>query len=273
MSLPIRIISPLSILLAFFALLVFFALSSPIHAATIIPLTNIQSGDLIRGQTYSSVYYYGADGFRYVFPNDKTYFTWYSNFNSVKWLSDTDLAKIQIGGNVTYKPGVKMLKINSDPKVYAVARGGTLRAIGSETVAASVYGNNWNKQIDDVPDGFFSNYKMGSEIELASQYSVNGEKLDALNINTDKNLKAATIISIEKTGYELPTTTITSGTAVRFINTSNINQSATEWDSLWGSGTLKPGESFTRYFSTLGKWTFYSKYTPKEVMTGTLIVK
>lgn len=245
----------------------------PTYAATLVPLANIQSGDLIRGQTYSSVYYYGADGMRYVFPNDKTYFTWYQNFNSVIWLSDNDLAKVQIGGNVTYKPGVKMLKINSDPKTYAVARGGTLRAIESEAIAKSLYGNNWNKMIDDVPDGFFSNYKKGGIIDLASQYSVSGEKADAESINRDKNLQAATVISIKQTGYEAPTTTISSGTAVRFTNTSSINHSATEWDSLWGSGTLKPGESFTRYFIEKGKWTFYSKYAPKEVMTGTLIVQ
>ena len=58
----------------------------PVSAATI-PLANIQAGDLIRGQSFPAVYYYGRDGFRYVFPNDKAYFTWYSNFDSVKWLT------------------------------------------------------------------------------------------------------------------------------------------------------------------------------------------
>src|SRR5690349_3043752 len=69
--------------------------------------SSVNSGDLVRGQTYSAVYYIGADGLRYVFPNQKTYDTWYSNFNTVKFISDADLAKIQIGGNVTYKPGVR----------------------------------------------------------------------------------------------------------------------------------------------------------------------
>jgi plastocyanin len=257
---------------SFLALSVILALLAvPAYAA--VPVSSLQSGDLIRSQTYSSVYYYGADGFRYVFPNDKTYFTWYSNFDNVKWISDNDLATIQIKGNVTYKPGVKMIKINSDPKVYAVAGGGILRAINSELVAKELYGANWNKQIDDVPDGFFSNYKIGSKIELVSQYSSKAEKADAIDINSDKNLKAAKIISISNTGYEPPTATIESGTAVRFINNSNINQSATEWDSVWGTGTLKPGEHFTRYFVEKGTWNYYSKYVSKSVMGGAIIVK
>lgn len=248
-------------------------LPSSASAASSVPVSSIQSGDLIRGQTFSSVYFYGADGLRYVFPNDKTYFTWYQNFNNVKWLSDKDLASIQIGGNVTYKPGVKMIKINSDPKVYAVAGGGTLRPIDSETVATDLYGKNWNKMIDDVPDGFFSNYTIGSRVELASQFSVSGEKASASTINLDKKLKAATVVSISTSDYVPPTITIDSGTAVRFVNTSNMNHSATEWDGIWGSGTLKPGEHFTRYYSEKGTWTYYSMYAPKTVMTGSIIVK
>lgn len=256
-----------------FAFLFFLFLALPSSAATI-PLNSLQSGDLIRGQTYNAVYYYGADGLRYVFPNDKTYFTWYSNFNTIKWLSDADLAKIQIGGNVTYKPGVKLLKINSDPKVYAVGIGGTLRQIGSEAVAKSLYGNDWNKKVDDLSDGFFANYKKGGLIELSSQFSVNSEQKEAVDINMDKRLKPPTVISIEQKGYNPPTVTIPVGTAMRWVNNADINQSASEWDGLWGSGTLKPAETFTRYFGPeTGTWTYYSKYTPKEVMTGALIVK
>src|SRR3989338_2938836 len=85
----------------------FGAHGTPVKAA-ITPLAYINSGDLIRGESFAAVYYMGEDGFRYVFPNDKTYFTWYENFDSVKWLSDTDMGTIQIGGNVTYRPGVKM---------------------------------------------------------------------------------------------------------------------------------------------------------------------
>ena len=117
--------------------------ASQVHAATT-SLTSLHSGDLMRGTSFSAVYYYGVDGFRYVFPNDKTYFTWYANFDSVKMISDADLGTIQIGGNVTYKPGSRMVKINSDPKTYAVDENGTLRWVTSETVAVAMFGSNWN---------------------------------------------------------------------------------------------------------------------------------
>ena len=42
----------------------------------------VSSGDLVKG-SLSAVYYIGSDGKRYVFTNDKAYFTWYSDFSSV----------------------------------------------------------------------------------------------------------------------------------------------------------------------------------------------
>jgi len=256
------------------AFLVTFAtlFSFPAHALTLAE-SELEAGDLIRGETYSAVYYFGDDGLRYVFPNDTTYFTWYENFDDVKWISDATLATIQIGGNVTYKPGVKMLKINSDPTVYAVAGGGELRAIDSEEIAIELYGSLWNQQIDDVPDGFFGNYEIGSRIELASQYSPDAESADAFSIAADKGLEAYTLVEITDQGYGSPTITIASGTAVRFLNTTNENHSATEWDRVWGSGTMSPGDHFTRYFNEAGTWHYYSIYGDRDVFEGAVIVE
>jgi hypothetical protein len=112
----------------------------------------------------AAVYYYGADGKRYVFPNAHTYFTWYEDFSGVRIVSGTQLASIPIGGNVTYRPGTRLVKITSDPKVYAVEPGGILRPIDSEAVAQGLYGDNWNKIIDDVPDAYFFNYQIGAPL-------------------------------------------------------------------------------------------------------------
>ena len=247
-----------------------------IHSAdaATIPISQLKSGDLIRGASFSSVYYFGEDGFRYVFPNDKIYFTWYADFSKVKWISDTDMTKIQIGGNVTYRPGSKMIKINSDPNVYAISKNGTLRTIASETVAKELYGTTWNKQIDDLPDGFFSNYKKGSVIEFPSQYSISSEKSDVTTINEDKSLKEASVVHISKDGYVDPTIYVKSGTAVRWINDDTKDHTASEWDGIWGTGTLKTGETFTRYFLEKGTWMYYSKYDqPKTKMNGAIIVQ
>ncbi len=147
------------------------------------------SGSLIKG-SLAAVYYCGGDGKRYVFTNDKAYFTWYSDFSGVMKISDADLASVQIGGNVTYRPGVKMIKIQSDPKVYAISKGGTLRPIASEAVASGLYGSTWNKQIDDVSDAFFTNYSMGSALNAASDYNKANEMSGSQTINQDKNLSS-----------------------------------------------------------------------------------
>jgi len=126
--------------------------------------TNCVSGTLIKSKTLSAVYYCGADGKRYVFVNDKAYFSWYMDFSGVQIVSDATLASITIGGNITYRPGTRMIKIQSDPKTYVVARGGVLRWVQTEAAATRLYGGNWNKQIDDVSDSFFVNYKVGTPI-------------------------------------------------------------------------------------------------------------
>jgi hypothetical protein len=126
------------------------------------------AGTLIKGPSLPAVYYCGANGKRYVFPNEHTFHTWFEDFSTVTTLTDAELAAIPLGGNVTYKPGVRMVKIQTDPKVYAIARGGLLRWVQTEAVAAALYGADWNRKIDDVSDAFFVNYTMGDPISEAS---------------------------------------------------------------------------------------------------------
>lgn len=120
-------------------------------------------GDLLKASG-PAVYYYAGDGKRYVFPNEKTYFSWYNDFSSVKTISDAELASITIGGNVTIRPGTKLVKIQTDPKVYAVTKCGTLHWIESETIAKNLYGDAWATRVVDVPDAFFVNYSIGSSV-------------------------------------------------------------------------------------------------------------
>jgi plastocyanin len=231
----------------------------------------INSGDLVRGQSFSAVYYVGEDGFRYVFPNDKAYFTWYSNFNSVKVITDAQLSKIQIGGNITYKPGVKMVKINTDPKTYAVDAGGTLRHVGSEAVAVALYGSNWNTKIDDIADGFFPNYTIGEPIVSASSYSPTAVVAAVSDINDDKSLMPSVDFVITDDGFESIELEVEVGQGVRFINEGDENHTATADNLSWGTGTLKPGDSFIRKFNTEGTFTFFDSYDSTN--TGAIYVE
>lgn len=168
------------------ALLVFAIIFAVLPAQNAFAVS-ITFGDLIKASA-SAVYYYGLDGKRYVFPNEKTYKTWYSDFSTVKTITDEELANIQIGGNVTYRPGVKMVKIQTDPKVYVVSKGGVLRWVKTEIIASIIYGVDWSAKIDDAPDAFFTNYTVGSEIALASDYSISSEINSSLSINSDKRI-------------------------------------------------------------------------------------
>jgi len=122
------------------------------------------SNSLIKGVSSDAVYYCGIDGKRYAFPNEHVYFSWYADFAGVTTVSDETLASIPLGGVVTYRPGRRMVKITSDPKVYVVAPGGVLRAIPSENAAVSLYGPKWNTFIDDIPDSFWVTYHIGDPI-------------------------------------------------------------------------------------------------------------
>lgn len=121
------------------------------------------AGTVFKG-TEDTVYYCARDGYRYVFPHRKVYMSWFKDFSHVIPLSDATVGKIQIGGNVTYKPGSRLIKTVTDPKVYAVSRGGTLRHVKDEGVAERIYGTDWAKKVDDISDAFFADYSVGEQI-------------------------------------------------------------------------------------------------------------
>jgi hypothetical protein len=129
----------------------------------------------IRGTSTDTVYWYANDGKRYVFPNTTTFYSWFPNFNTVQTISDSELYSIAIGGNVTMRPGANLIKVTTDPKTYAVSRGGVLRWVTSEYLASQLFGANWNTKVVDVPDAYFTNYTVGSAIYNVSDFNVANE--------------------------------------------------------------------------------------------------
>jgi hypothetical protein len=116
-----------------------------------------------------AVYYVSSDGKRHAFPNERAYFTWYADFNNVYELDS--LSTFFLGTNVTYRPGIRLVKFTTLDRVYAVGRNGLLRWITSETAARALYGPQWNRQIDDISDAFYTNYRFGADINSASDFS------------------------------------------------------------------------------------------------------
>lgn len=157
------------------------------------------SGSLIKAS--GPAVYYVWDGKRYVFPNEHIYFSWYDNFDQVDTVSDGELASFLIGGNVTYRPGSKLVKIQTDPKVYAVSAGGELHWITSEEVATTLYGPNWSKNVHDVSDAYFLDYRQGNPVAVPQDFDVTAQ-LATVGIFEDLTARSAPVSNEpKKTDY------------------------------------------------------------------------
>ncbi len=123
----------------------------------------LRENDLIKGAG-PAVYWYKG-GKRYAFPNLDTYHSWYGNdFSKVLRVPDTQLGTIVLGGNVKMKEGVYMIKIQSDPKTYAVEANGVLRWIPTEERARALYGAAWATRVRDVDVSLFTDYTIGDPL-------------------------------------------------------------------------------------------------------------
>lgn len=144
----------------------------------VLPVSAASAGDLIKlacpagagaDDACRAVYYIGEDGKKYVFPNQKVYMTWYSNFDDVETVSSTEFLSYPDGGAVAYRPGAKMIKQPgaSLPTVYVVGPfedgKATLWPIASEAAAKEIFGANWNKMIDDLSSFFWGSYSIQDE--------------------------------------------------------------------------------------------------------------
>ncbi|MBI4281116.1 hypothetical protein HY628_02885 [Candidatus Uhrbacteria bacterium] len=264
------------------------ALFIPGHYAVSDQAGNVQlePGDLIKlpddrnpaTTVDTAVYYYGVDGLRYVFPNSKTYFTWYADFNNVKEVNLAQLGTIGIGGNVTYRPGVRMVKVESDPKVYAVERGGERKAVPSEAVAAALYGANWNKMIDDVPDSFFTNYFDGAALAADTTWRATEATAATTSIAADKVMVAPQEVILAPDGSFSPASvTVARLRTVRFTNNtgatarvaSNPHPTHTDLPG-FDSANVPAGLNYVYRFSQAGTFTFHNHAVPSK--TGTVTV-
>ena len=126
--------------------------------------SSVANYSLVKSPNSSAVYYIGDDRKRHAFPTEGVFKSWFGNFDSVQTISTAKLASFQLGENVKYRPGQRMVKLQSDPKVYAVDRNGTLRWVTDATVARDMYGVSWSVTIDDISDSMFVDYEVGEPL-------------------------------------------------------------------------------------------------------------
>jgi hypothetical protein len=155
-----------------------------------IPASPPSFGELVKSPASSAVYYKAQDGKRYVFPNAKTYATWFPDFAKVKTITIAQLASLPIGGTVTYRPGTRLLKLQTRSEVYAVSKNGVLRHLASEEVAREIFGSQWRTLVDDLPEAFFAGYRVGPVIVNSADYAALAERTSSPNIDIDRNLQS-----------------------------------------------------------------------------------
>ena len=114
-----------------------------VEPITAIPLTFVDQGFLIKieddgdaSTTHDqALYILGADEQRHTFFNETIFFSWFNNFDDVLEIPAEQMASYPLGANVPVRSGTHLVKIESDPKVYAVENEGTLRWITTETIS------------------------------------------------------------------------------------------------------------------------------------------
>jgi hypothetical protein len=134
----------------------------------------IATQQVIKSTYGTALYWFGKDQKKHLFPNTATFYTWFSDMKNVKKVSATVLNKIPTGGNVTYRPGAKLVKFPNDKAVYAVSRYGVLHPLANPTVANALY-PNWTKQLHTLSATMKNDYTIGSTIVNAWDFNVSNE--------------------------------------------------------------------------------------------------
>lgn len=127
----------------------------------------VDVGDLIKLEAITTVYFIDDDNRRHSFPNEPVFFSYFPSFDGIKIVSDEIMAKIPLGSNITVRPGTNLVKIESDPRVYAVEPYGVLRWLSDQQIIEKLYGLDWENRLIDIAPTFFIDYQEGQPIAEA----------------------------------------------------------------------------------------------------------
>lgn len=139
-------------------------------------ITEVAPGDFISSPSFSTVYYVNGDYERQAFISSAVYFTYADSYDEIKEVTDATLSALDLGANMLPNPGVVLVKVQSDPKTYAVDEGYELRWITSEAVAIDLYGEDWADYIIDVEATFISGFSSGNDVDSADDITVTDMK-------------------------------------------------------------------------------------------------
>ncbi|MBU1705546.1 Ig-like domain-containing protein [Patescibacteria group bacterium] len=138
------------------------------------PLSAVEPGWFVRGENYETMYLITEEGTRRPFWNATTFFTWADSWDEVIWVTDATLATMPLGQAMLPQPGVVLVKIQSDQRVYMVEENSTtgayeLRWITTEAIAVAMFGENWADYVIDVDATMFAHYSIGDDVTFVEE--------------------------------------------------------------------------------------------------------
>jgi hypothetical protein len=135
----------------------------------------------------NDIYYYAADGKRYIFPTIEVYKSWFQNIQpeDIMVYDLNKLYETPLGGNVTFRPGT-LMQTPTDPHIYIVIKNGLIKPFDNENLLTLIYGENWKSLVNQIPNYFFTQYKVGTVIKSLADFPNIPKEI---NINQDKGFK------------------------------------------------------------------------------------
>lgn len=163
--------------LVFVSLIISLALICPqlTQAAT---AKTLPPGTLFKFQGTGTVYFVASDAKAYTFPDEATFYSWFPSFSKVKVMDRKDVANTTVKTIISVKPGARIVKFGTDPKLYAVSRGARLRWIQTEQLLSDLFSSDWRNYFITLPASRLSDYAIGEAISKASSYHRNDERLN-----------------------------------------------------------------------------------------------
>lgn len=239
----------------------------------------LKPGDLFKVPAISSVYLINANMERLYFFNSEIFHSWYNDYSGVKEIPAVCTDQYSAGGAVSYRPGSKLVKTVISPTVYAVLPGGELKKISDENAAVKLYGSNWAKLVRDIPDVYYSTYKVKAEaisdtphdgmlvketgtsdiyeVKNSQMYRVGGN-IDSTLTSDVRSVSREVFENLDKSSKEVSPLSIIYNPSQQDILPITSGQSTDVEQSL-GEGPL-----FCPKFSNDGRHIIFQKYKQEE---------
>jgi len=124
----------------------------------------VLSGQFIRSFSFDTIYFVDENNLRHPFWNTNVFFTYADSWDEVVWVTDATLPTMELGDPMLPLGLTVLVKIQSEPKVYAQEFFSFLRLIPDESTAEFLYGDNWSDYVIDLEPTVFSHFTLGEEM-------------------------------------------------------------------------------------------------------------